>query len=405
MMNEEEHLIKLKRLAEEETKELSLDPEVMGVALSGSIASKNVWESSDIDLWVILDTDKLLNYGRYDKACDGIRLDRLYISKRWMDDFIERYPESFIQWGLLFLDDLYKMEPLYDPSGYLLQIKEFTYKNRFSPLVTTGRLIMGINAVKEGVEKARLLLSQSDYQVAWREARETTYAIADLWLEYDKQTSSYKTQDPRFAELSNRFGKSYIYDMYRHILGIDKLSQQELQHLSDDIVRNWNLHSQFFRKFHDELQRFIIVTGIKLEDMVGDIRLVLIFQGDISEVLKRVPPDPLAWTMFWVAWADEFSKQIEIACKKGYYGLLSLTWITMPDEREHPSNMVKFFGEYETEGLDSMRKLSQEIDYLIPHINDHRGFNNPSKEYVEEIVDVTSELLKETEASLLHAKP
>jgi predicted nucleotidyltransferase len=401
MINEKEHLIKLRRIAEEETKELSLDPEVMGVALSGSIASKNVWKSSDIDLFVMLDTDKLLNYGRYDKEYDGIRLDRLYVSKRWMDDFIERYPESFIQCGLLFLDDLYKMEPLYDPSGYLGQIKEFTFKNRFSSVIANNRLRMGINAVKEGVEKARFLLSQSDYQGAWKEARETTYAIANLWLEYDKQTSSYKTQYPRFAELSNKLGKPYMYDIYRHILGIDKLSQQELQHISDDMVRNWNLHSQFFKEF----QKFIIAVGIKPEYMVGDNRPVLIFQGDISEVLKRVPPDLLTWLMCWVAWADEFAKQTEIACNKGYYGLLSLTWITMPDEQVHPGNIIKFFGEYKSEGLDSMRRLSNEIDSLIPHINEHRGFSNPTKEYVEEIVDMTSELLKDTEASLLHAKP
>lgn len=388
MINEKEHTERLRRIAEEETKELSQNHEVIGVAVKGSLASKTVWGSSDLDLLVILDTDSLLHYSRYDKVREGIKIDRHHLSKGWIDDFIKNYPESFIQCWLLLLDALFIMEPFYDTTGYIRQAKEFISKNRFSSVVISGRLEMGVKIIKEGLEKGKHSFMQKDYQEAWRGAREATYAIANLWLEYDKQLLGDKTQDLRFKELSNKLSKPYIYSMYRHILGIDKLNQQELKHLSEDIIRNWKLNYLFF----EELLKFVNKSGIKYE---GDERPVLILQGDRVEIIKQIPTYLPTWITFWMAEADGYAKQSEIAYAKGYYGFLFFTWITMTDKQVQPCNIIKWLDGIGLKGLDKLRELSNEIDSLVPHINDHRGFSNPAKEQVEEILEVTSELLKD----------
>lgn len=395
-MCEKKHAHKLRRIAEVETKRLSQEPDVVGTAICGSLASDTVWESSDLDLLVLVQTDEPLEYTiySYSKDCGNLKIDYLHESTGKLTQLMNGYPESFIELPTLLLDAIYIMIPIYDETGFLQQVKEFWLENRFSALVKSGRAERGVDILKKSLSEAEELLNQGDHEGAWAQARNVARIIAELWLEYDGQVFSDKTQDIRLAELCSRLDKPHIYKQYSRILGIDRLSRRELEHMADDIAQIWELHCLLYEEFLGAVKE----GRIRQENVSLPREAPML--GDQSDAVRREPFDPCDWALLGLAWARDFGKQPTIAYSKGCYGFLVHTWIVMPGMS--PKDTLGILKEAGAQGLGALEDIIIQIETLAPHIEEHREYGQASMEDVQQILETVRTLVSETESHLLN---
>jgi predicted nucleotidyltransferase len=226
----------------------------LGAALEGSLATGNIWPSSDVDFTIIPRPEHSPEHlvaweqrealpfvkERADQwvqidVCgerEGIPWHKHLTDHRALRDLLEGYPESFIRpadgpfdpganW---LLDGLSVMAVIDDPEGLLGETHRFVAAHRFAADVWEGRRFALLRELRRQRDLAHEAMERGEVEAAYqRLSGDTGFAAvaAQLWLEGAQRITSGKEQDGRLAEVTRAAGCPEAHALYRRALAVE----------------------------------------------------------------------------------------------------------------------------------------------------------------------------------------
>jgi hypothetical protein len=237
---------RLRPLAEAEltaaTAELAAEGiSVLAAGVDGSLGTRQVWPSSDIDVLFVTETEprETIQW----RIRDGYIVHRHLSSWPMLTALRDGYPQSFIDTAAgdwirdptWMLDGLATFAPVSDPDGRLLELRAFFESHRFAPEVVLPRrplLLKRAAALRE--EAGSLVTTRSnEWAVLWpftgaisshldaeRRIEWAAEALAILWLEAAAITTSHKELDSALARAAAAQGMPEAHALFREAAGL-----------------------------------------------------------------------------------------------------------------------------------------------------------------------------------------
>lgn len=199
---------------------------VLATGVDGSLGTRQVWPSSDIDVLLLTDTEpeETIQW----RVRDGYIVHRHISSLPFLTALCDGYPQSFIDtatgdWirdSIWMLDGLASFAPISDPEGRLADLRAFFQTHRFAPEVVQPRRPLLLQRSDTLRAEAASLLQVDRTRDAERRIEWSIEALSILWLESAGRIISHKELDPTLAELCTERGEPDTHDLFRAAAGL-----------------------------------------------------------------------------------------------------------------------------------------------------------------------------------------
>ncbi len=232
-------LLKLRKIGFEEVKRYEKKECVIGTALTGSLGRGDIWEGSDVDIYIVQENDETEVQGEsYRKG--GFLVNMHYVSKTLLEKLndLEFFARSTIP------DEWYSCKIVYDPKKVLTRAKTLIEKKRFSDEIIARKINLLRIKVREDLASASLALGQDDLPAAmfycW------TMPIPHiLFIHFRELIRSVS----RFPELFTQLCTEKKMDrQLREYFGA-KVDVKELETTSNYFVEAWEEVGVIFKEF------------------------------------------------------------------------------------------------------------------------------------------------------------
>lgn len=200
---------------------------VIGIGVLGSMARKDVWECSDLDLVVLFEKAENDFFFEFDDQ-DGIPIDVMCITKNYLKD--QPYVSS-----------LYGCRVMYDPTNVLSTQVSKTNNIHFSDKEISKRNQCHIDEAKKFLEKACCSLGESDFPSAVEHSRQAVLHSGMVAVEKSRSIMSHHRRIDKYRSSFQALGCQDMFERFLKTLRLNKVDGKTsrvydklIQHLFDN---------------------------------------------------------------------------------------------------------------------------------------------------------------------------
>ena len=219
------------KIIEKEVEELASRSEVTGIFLGGSISRGTEWETSDIDLALVLekqfDPEPCLPRLR-----EGIPITRWRNFKENVQKIMDGFPASWydkeVQWEVGWF---YTSRCLFDRDGFCGQLLSFITAHRYDPTIVRKYVETYIEQARKELVEAMGLCRSSELDEAHCHIREASFRCALALLEYANIPLEHKELESQIREAETKVSFSGFSDLFASVWGIDRIERHRSEQL------------------------------------------------------------------------------------------------------------------------------------------------------------------------------
>lgn len=216
--------------------EFKSNPDVVGIAIGGSIARGMTWKHSDLELCLIVENP--IKEFQYFNFIDGLGVEIIQILRPKISDFLDTFQEPNTAM-LNFPIQIYKCKIIHDPTAILSKFKNIFDTYLFDPNITSSRKKQWLNNVDKRIGIARELLDKGYYKTSLGHIRISMneLLLAFYWHHNILPRSQNRTE--YFLRKNSKvIGQDILYKIFMKVFCLDKshkYMKKSLQKAKSDI--------------------------------------------------------------------------------------------------------------------------------------------------------------------------
>jgi predicted nucleotidyltransferase len=220
------------------------DPNVIGVALGGSIGRGMTWKHSDLELCIIV--EKRTNEYQYFNFMDNLGVEIIQIQKELVEDFVTNFrePNAAI---LKFPIQIYKCRVIHDPTGILAKFKDLYDRYLFHKDITHSKKAEALAHADKKLVKAKEILSIGHHKTAVAHLRVgLNYLLLAYYWHHNILPRSQNRTIYMLKKNTKIIGHEKLYDAFINIFCLNKsykMMRENLFRARSDILKisatNW----------------------------------------------------------------------------------------------------------------------------------------------------------------------
>lgn len=231
-----ERLKQLQQVAEKEVVRLAEQERVMAVGITGSLARKDVWERSDLDLVAVLDDEKDVFYVDFNDK-PSVPIDIAFISK----GLLTRRYHAF----------LYGCEITYDPTGILGKAVRNANRMFYSDAEVKRRIREYKTATEKNLNKAVEAIKR-DAPSSVLHSRNAVFDVSSILMEKSRCLTSHHHGVGKREEAFKKLGLEELYAEFLSTIRLDKIDAEGAKPYILLLRRLYDVSYPFFYRLREE---------------------------------------------------------------------------------------------------------------------------------------------------------
>ena len=197
------------------SKKFANDPEVVGVAIGGSVGKNMVWKHSDLELCIVV--EKYIERYGYFNFIDGMGVEIIQIMKEDVEEYIRENDENNML-TLKFPIQIYRCKVIYDPENIVGKFKDIYDSSLFSEQIVDKKMNEALETVDKCIKLAKGNLAKGNIYTVTGLCR---MGINDMLLaNYWKYHILPRSQNRTVYLLKKNSEKIGSYDLYNAFVEI-----------------------------------------------------------------------------------------------------------------------------------------------------------------------------------------
>lgn len=232
-----ERLKQLQQVAEKEVVRLAEQERVIAVGITGSLARKDVWERSDLDLVAVLDDEKDVFYVDFNDK-PSVPIDIAFISK----GLLTRHYHAF----------LYGCEITYDPTGILSKAVRNANRMFYSDAEVKQRIRKYKTAAEKNLNKAIEAIRRDDAPSSVLHSRNAVFDVSSILMEKSRCLTSHHHGVGKREEAFKKLGLEELYGNFLSTIRLDKIDAEGAKTYIPLLRRLYDVSYPFFYRLREE---------------------------------------------------------------------------------------------------------------------------------------------------------